>query len=60
MDFDDEDLETNNNNNYAEVAPMQDPSIPSARPRTAPRNPLGRQISGKYRNDMNKTTFDDD
>ena len=56
MDFDDEDLETNNNNNYAEVAPMQDPSIPSARPGTAPRNPLGRQISGYCINYWNKST----
>ena len=53
MDFDDEDLEidaktSNNNNNYDDPAPMQDNAMPSTRPGTAPRNPLGRQISGNF------------
>ena len=49
MDFDDEDLEikqSNNNNNYDDSNPMQD--LPTVRPGTAPRNPLGRQNSGLY------------
>ena len=54
MDFDDEDLEidaktsNNNNNNYDDPAPIQDNAMPSTRPGTAPRNPLGRQISGNF------------
>ena len=51
MDFDDEDLEinskvSNNNNNYDDPTPTQDPTMNSVRPGTAPRNPLGRQNSG--------------
>ena len=53
MDFDDEDLEidtkvSNNNNNYDDPVHMQDNAMPSTRPGTAPRNPLGRQNSGNY------------
>ena len=60
MDFDDEDLEinsrpsNNNNNNYDESNQMQDPTMPTVRPGTAPRNPLGRQNSGLYCNDSNR------